>query len=402
MERPVKDLHDDMLKLVRYKVLFVRRDYEVAFPEEEDLISDNLTGDSFVAWKIAEFVQNLEKGETPVPARWRTKSYPSGHSEGDFLTGLPHEDKKYLRVYYEVLERYPREKFKYEEQQIRVLEEIRAELKPQAGVNDPYHDLLSDLQNSFSTFSSWRESFRRCAGPIGSQLAAILNEHAALGSVAMPTLSAEDITQALRGEGHAHEDLMDRFSLSGSSTLQVFIRQAGAPPADVDVPPNYSIRTKAIQHTTPGIIFIQKIGESYVQPVDPQNSSALNKALVSRQADLHVHAQFDDIGLVTWSSLNQGEPLHMRGIGYEVNRKILFFKQMLNADKTPLSGPMPSAPMVQVVKDQFVVAVEFLTDQPGRTGIAALPMNFNFDKCDAAFQGLVLKFTNAAGDQGKH
>jgi hypothetical protein len=33
-------------------------------------------------------------------------------------------------VYYEVLDRYPREKFKHEEQQIRVLEQIRDQLKP--------------------------------------------------------------------------------------------------------------------------------------------------------------------------------------------------------------------------------------------------------------------------------
>jgi hypothetical protein len=32
------NLNDDMLKLVRYKILFVKRDYEVAFPEEEELV----------------------------------------------------------------------------------------------------------------------------------------------------------------------------------------------------------------------------------------------------------------------------------------------------------------------------------------------------------------------------
>src|SRR5438477_9668695 len=42
-----KDLHDDMLKLVRYKILFVRREYEYAFPEQEDLVSDNMDGSGF-------------------------------------------------------------------------------------------------------------------------------------------------------------------------------------------------------------------------------------------------------------------------------------------------------------------------------------------------------------------
>jgi|SRR5579872_1063988 hypothetical protein len=121
-----KDLRDDMLKLVRYKVLFVRREYEVAFPEREDIVSDNMDGSAFTAWKVAEFIQDLAKKETRVPKKWADKSYPSSeYIEDGKLLGLDEEDKKYLRVYFEVLERYPREKFKYEEQQIRVLEEIR-------------------------------------------------------------------------------------------------------------------------------------------------------------------------------------------------------------------------------------------------------------------------------------
>lgn len=127
-----KDLRDDMLKLVRYKVLFVRREYEVAFPEREDLVSDNMEGSAFTAWKIAEFIQELSRpvgpGHIHVPQKWIDKNYAEEYNKDGYLTGIPHEDKKYLRVYFEVLERYPREKFKYEEQQIRVLEEIRDKL----------------------------------------------------------------------------------------------------------------------------------------------------------------------------------------------------------------------------------------------------------------------------------
>jgi hypothetical protein len=126
-----KDLHDDMLKLVRYKILFVKREYEVAFPEREDLVSENMDGTAFAAWKVAEFIQQLGNGNTDVPGKWGNK-YPSEDRDkyvsNGKLKAFPDDDKKYLRVYYEVLERYPREKFKYEEQQIRVLEEIRDKL----------------------------------------------------------------------------------------------------------------------------------------------------------------------------------------------------------------------------------------------------------------------------------
>ena len=120
-----RDLQDDMLKLVRYKILFVRRDFEHAFPEREDLVYDSMDGSAFAAWKVAEFIQELQKGETSVPAKWVARGYPEAqYVRNGQLIGLDDEDKKYLRVYYEVLERYVREKFYYEEQQIEILRKI--------------------------------------------------------------------------------------------------------------------------------------------------------------------------------------------------------------------------------------------------------------------------------------
>lgn len=134
-----RDLHDDMLKLVRYKILFVKREFEAAFDEDEDLVSDNMDASAFTAWKIAQFIQDLKaEGDrrVRVPSKWGTR-YPSVQRENyvrdGYLIGFPPEDKKYLRVYYEVLDRYPREKFKYEEQQIEVLREIRDEMRNRPG-----------------------------------------------------------------------------------------------------------------------------------------------------------------------------------------------------------------------------------------------------------------------------
>jgi len=126
---PDTDLSDDMLKLVRYKILFIKRDYEVAFQEVEEIVHDNLAGTAFTGWKIAEFIQNLDT--VTVPFKWRKQHYPRdvGDDKDAKVLKLPEEDKKYLRVYYEVLDRYVREEFKYEEDQIDVLKEIRDELK---------------------------------------------------------------------------------------------------------------------------------------------------------------------------------------------------------------------------------------------------------------------------------
>jgi hypothetical protein len=138
-----KDLRDDMLKLVRYKVLFVKREYEHAFPEREDLVSENMDGAAFTAWKVAEFIQELQQEGLRVSEKWR--KYGGGRYveqvDGHLvLRELPHEDKKYLRVFYEVLDRYPREKFKHEEQQIRVLEEIRDTLRDNSDDRRPRSD----------------------------------------------------------------------------------------------------------------------------------------------------------------------------------------------------------------------------------------------------------------------
>lgn len=163
------NLNDDMLKLVRFKILFVKREYEMAFPEEEDLVPDNMTGADFSAWKVAEFIQRLglRPPQVRFPKRWLAKpNYfkyglprhweeadrrpkppdegpPKGKPEGPkhyepspkdepyWLIGFPEDDKKYLRVYFEVLERYPREKLRYEERQLEILEKIADKLPPE-------------------------------------------------------------------------------------------------------------------------------------------------------------------------------------------------------------------------------------------------------------------------------
>jgi hypothetical protein len=125
-EQPDTDLSDDMLKLVRYKVLFVKRGYEVAFPEKEEFVSDNVSDTTFIGWKLAEFTQHLD--EIEVPRTWREKEYPKpvgGNGPDGMIHSLPEEDKKYLRVFYEVMARYTRNKLNHRKRELDVLEGIR-------------------------------------------------------------------------------------------------------------------------------------------------------------------------------------------------------------------------------------------------------------------------------------
>jgi hypothetical protein len=138
-----KNLNDDMLKLVRYKILFVKRGHEHAFPEREALVYDNMDGEAFTAWKIAEFIQLLQRRETRVPYSWGD-SYPTAKDKSlrdkDVLLGLPEDDKKHLRVFYEVLDRYPREKLRYEERHLGVLGEIRDKMPTASSPTPPRSD----------------------------------------------------------------------------------------------------------------------------------------------------------------------------------------------------------------------------------------------------------------------
>jgi len=128
-----RNLSDDQLKLVRFKILFVKRDYEAAFREQEALVPDNMTGEAFTAWKVAEFIQKLAEANTPAPDEWPRDAqgkptYPKDpnalrqKADGWYLLSFPEKDKKYLRVYYEVLDRYVRED---EDDEVVVLKEIR-------------------------------------------------------------------------------------------------------------------------------------------------------------------------------------------------------------------------------------------------------------------------------------
>lgn len=114
----------DQLRLVRYKVLFLKRDLEVAFPEQEELVVEEIPKDGFISWKIAEFIQLMARGEVRQPGKWQEKNYPPDVRNGNVMS-LPDKDKRFLRVYVQVLDTYDRERMNYERDQIDVLKEIR-------------------------------------------------------------------------------------------------------------------------------------------------------------------------------------------------------------------------------------------------------------------------------------
>jgi len=101
------NLNDDFAKLIQYSIVSIGRDR----PDEKKLllsdqivVTENMTGDSFATWMIARFIQD----------------------EG---MNFPHAEKKYLRVYYNVLDRWPQPDLEYEESQLNALRGIQRAIR---------------------------------------------------------------------------------------------------------------------------------------------------------------------------------------------------------------------------------------------------------------------------------
>ena len=116
----------DKLTLIQYKILFTKRGLEVVFYEREELVAGFFGPDQFATWKVAEFITKL--GVTPMPDLWRAVCYPHACPEPPeicTINFIPPEDQKYLQVYCKVQAEYPRERLKYEEEQLALLSQIR-------------------------------------------------------------------------------------------------------------------------------------------------------------------------------------------------------------------------------------------------------------------------------------
>jgi len=93
-----KNLSDDMLKLVQYCIVCIERGHEkVLVCNECKLFSDNMTDCDFDGWVLADYTQHNK-----VPC-----------------------DKKFLRVTYEVVGRWPKQDLNYQEKQLQRLSGIQ-------------------------------------------------------------------------------------------------------------------------------------------------------------------------------------------------------------------------------------------------------------------------------------
>jgi hypothetical protein len=104
---PYPSLEDDMVKLVAFTIVSVRRGAERAMPGSYGagsvVVTDRMTPDGFANWAIQRYLGALSAEE-------RRALQP---------------DLQYLRVDYAVPRRWPREPLQFEKNQVAVLREVR-------------------------------------------------------------------------------------------------------------------------------------------------------------------------------------------------------------------------------------------------------------------------------------
>ncbi|HSM84520.1 MAG TPA: hypothetical protein VLT16_00155 [Candidatus Limnocylindrales bacterium] len=101
----IYDLDDDLVKFVVYSIVSVRRGHERFMDggTGQLVVTDRMSGDTFMGWKISEYVQNH---------------------------GCDPADHQYLRVHYAVVRRWPRQPLRFDERQIEAMQSINDQLQP--------------------------------------------------------------------------------------------------------------------------------------------------------------------------------------------------------------------------------------------------------------------------------
>lgn len=122
-----QDLGGDDLKVVRYRIIFTKRDYEATLYEGEETVSYPTDGGSYGGLKVAQFFRRVSLHQISRPQKWIDANYPPNTTSNTDWE-IPDEDQRYVTFLYEVLGRIEREEAEYDKQKVKILGEIRDRL----------------------------------------------------------------------------------------------------------------------------------------------------------------------------------------------------------------------------------------------------------------------------------
>jgi hypothetical protein len=136
-DKPDQDLGGEDLKVVRYRIIFTKRDFEEDLDKGEETVNYPTNGGSFGGLKVAQFMGALSRNGRLIPPTWTEGCYPwkSWREEHDppgadpkKYYSIPDEDLRYITFLYEVLRHVEREEKEYDKEQVRILRGIQERL----------------------------------------------------------------------------------------------------------------------------------------------------------------------------------------------------------------------------------------------------------------------------------
>ena len=303
-------LSDDMVKLVRYSIVSIKRDDEKEIVSgEERLVTDNLTDDAFTSWMISQNDEAIRK------------------------SGVLGNDRQYLRVSYEVRERWPKQDRKYEKRQLEVLGKIRNRIPGQPQPLPPFDEIAKRFNANTVRLRYLRQGFQLGAKTLAPDVSGAFAQFRDLGE-----FKAIDIVEA---------DLKKAFA-QGPSTpfdpagLDSFPGRWLGVNREFDVTSQERPESAATWHMTwePGVFeqnkeYLQRVVGSKLKHY---GSSEL-PPLTERKVDLALNVWRPELGIAGWLSTWVEGRSELALISYELSKgAFLWIGQILSEDLEPVGG----------------------------------------------------------------
>jgi hypothetical protein len=126
----VDSLDDEMVKLVAYTIVSLKPDHEEVMDggEGTEIVTSRMSGEAFASFVLAKYMQKevaSPKNKDVKQPRSKTFSDADRNDPNQFSDA----DLKYLRVYFVVSKRWPREPRRLEERKVEALRKIGEAIK---------------------------------------------------------------------------------------------------------------------------------------------------------------------------------------------------------------------------------------------------------------------------------
>lgn len=300
-----RNLSDDMVKLVRYNIVSIKRDAEKIMHRDEVIFDENMTDDGFATWVISKY--------------------------GD-ARGLSSDDRKYLRVSYEVLDRWAKQDRKYEKRQLEVLEGIRDAIdQKHHGKMGRFRGVAARHEKQVDRLKQLRADFERCASGLAGDVADMFNKYREEGEKGWEAveLDAAKVEEAFKA------GLSRPFSSKGLETFPG--RWKG------DNRRYHFASGEEMESSTwfmtwePGA----ESGDEYVQRVIGSQTQHYDSETMPRegegQVDLALNVYRKDIGITGWLSTEIEARQELALIAYQFgDDTFLWIGQVLDPDLNPV------------------------------------------------------------------